>query len=90
MIDLYFLIPAVIAHIFNSISELVIPIGIPIKEVKAEIEMHPVIVEVKIRSYSIKFRFVQTFFDFYSFVHFALFLQVINSFFHLLFNNLVS
>ena len=32
---LYFLIPAVIAQIFNLIAELVIPIGIPIKEGKA-------------------------------------------------------
>ena len=31
-------IPAVIAQIFNPISELVIPIGIPSKEAKAEIE----------------------------------------------------
>ena len=47
IIDLYFLIPAVIAQIFNPIPELVIPIGILIKEAKAEIEMHPVIVEAK-------------------------------------------
>ena len=49
----YFLIPAVISHIFNPIAELVIPIGIPIKEAKAEIEIHPVIVEAKIRKCSI-------------------------------------
>ena len=42
------LIPGVIALIFNPIAELVIPIGIPIKEVKAEIEIHPAIVEAKI------------------------------------------
>ena len=53
IIDLQFLIPADIAQIFNHIAELVIPIGIPIKEVKAEIEIHPVIVEVKIRKCSI-------------------------------------
>ena len=47
-IDLYFLIPAVIAPNFIPIAELVIPIGIPTKEVKAEIEIHPVIVEAKI------------------------------------------
>ena len=45
IIDFYFLIPAVIAQIFNPIAELVILIGIPIKEAKAEIEIHPVIVE---------------------------------------------
>ena len=53
IINLYFLIPAVIAQIFNPIAELVIPIGIPTKEAKAEIEIHPVIVEVKIRKCSI-------------------------------------
>ena len=34
---------------FISIAELVIPVGIPIKEAKAEMETHPVIAEVKIR-----------------------------------------
>ena len=43
IIDLYFLILAVIAQIFNPISELVIPIGIPMKEAKAETETDPVI-----------------------------------------------
>ena len=43
MIDLHFLIPAVIAQIFNPIAELVIPIGIAIKEAKAEVKMHPVL-----------------------------------------------
>ena len=56
IIELCFLISEVIAHIFNPIAELVIPIGIPIKEVKAEIEIHPVILEAKIRKCSIKFR----------------------------------
>ena len=51
--DLCFLIPAVIAQIFNLIAELVIPIGIPTKEAKAEMETHPVIVEAKIRKCSI-------------------------------------
>ena len=41
-IDIYFLIPAVIAQIFNPIAEVTIPIGIPTKEVKEEIETHPV------------------------------------------------
>ena len=43
IIDLYFLIPAVIAQIFDPIAEFVISLGIPIKEEKAEIEIHPVI-----------------------------------------------
>ena len=53
IIDLYFLIPAVIAQIFNSFAELVIPIGIPIKEAKTEIEIHSVIEEATIRKCSI-------------------------------------
>ena len=46
IIDLYFVILAVITQIYNPIAELVIPIGIPAKEVKAEMETHPVIVEI--------------------------------------------
>ena len=53
IIDSYFLIPAAISQIFNPIAELVFPIGIPSKEAKAEIEIHPVIVEAKIRRCSI-------------------------------------
>ena len=49
----YYLITATIAQIFNPIAELVIPIGIPSKELKTEIEIHPVIVEAKIRKCSI-------------------------------------
>ena len=41
------LIPSVIAQIFNPIAKLLIPIGIPGKEAKAEIEIHFVIVEAK-------------------------------------------
>ena len=44
----YILIAAVITQIFNTIAELVIPIGIPAKEEKAEIIIHPVIVEAKL------------------------------------------
>ena len=40
---------AFIAQTFNPIAELLIPIGITIKKAKVEIEMHPVIVEAKIR-----------------------------------------
>ena len=53
IIDVYFLIPAVIAQIFNPIAELVIPMKIPIKEKKAEMKTHPVIVEITIRNWSI-------------------------------------
>ena len=37
----------------NPIAELVTPIGIPIKEAKAEMQTHPVTEEVKIRKYLI-------------------------------------
>ena len=40
VIDLYFLIPAVIVQMFNPIAELVIPTGIPTKEEKADVETH--------------------------------------------------
>ena len=60
IINICFLIPAVIAQIFNPIAELVIPIGIPNKEPKAEIkiEIHLLTAEAKIRKCSISF--VQT------------------------------
>ena len=47
IINFYFLIPAAIAQIFNPIAELVIPIGIPSKEAKAEIEIHSVTTKAK-------------------------------------------
>ena len=39
IIDLYFLLPAVIIQLFNPIAELVIPLEIPIKEAKSEKEI---------------------------------------------------
>ena len=53
IINLYFLVPAVIAQIFNPIAELVIPIRMPTKEAKGEMETYPVIVEAKIIKCSI-------------------------------------
>ena len=53
IIDLYFLIPAAVAQIFNPIAEFAIPIRIPSKEAKAEIDMHAVTEEAKIRKCSI-------------------------------------
>ena len=53
IMDLYFLIPAAVTQIFNPITELVIPIGIPAKKAKAEMEMHPVTVEIKMSRWSI-------------------------------------
>ena len=55
VIDLYFLIPVVVAQIFNPIAELVIPIEMPIKEEKAENQIDSVIVETKTRKCSINF-----------------------------------
>ena len=42
IIDLYFLIPAVIKQIFKPFASIGISIGIPTKEEKAEMETHPV------------------------------------------------
>ena len=50
IISLYLLILATIVQIFNPIAELVIPTGIPSNETKAEIEIHPVPVEAKVRN----------------------------------------
>ena len=48
MIDLHFLIPAVITQIFNPTTKLVIPKGTSNKEAKGEIETKPLKVEAKI------------------------------------------
>ena len=48
IIDWYFLIPVVIEETFDLVAELVISIVIPNKEVKAEIEIGPVVAEAKI------------------------------------------
>ena len=56
-----FLIATVIAQIFNPIAELVIPIGIPTKKAKVQMEIDPVILELKIRKCSIYFRVVPTY-----------------------------
>ena len=47
IIDLCNLITAAIAQIFNPIAELLIPVRIPNKEEKTEIEIHPAIEEAK-------------------------------------------
>ena len=65
IIDLYFLIPAAIAQSFNPIAKLVVPIVIPSKEAKTEIEIHPAIAQAKIRKFSIQFRVVKRFCAFY-------------------------
>ena len=45
IIDLYFLLHALITQFFNRVTELVIPRGIPTIQAKAEMETHPVTVE---------------------------------------------
>ena len=52
IIDLYFLIPAVVKQIFNLTVELIIPIGILTKEAKAEMKTHSVIVEITVSNLS--------------------------------------
>ena len=52
MIDLYFLITAVIAQMFNPVAKLVISLGIPTKEANAEMETHSVIVKITISKLS--------------------------------------
>ena len=55
-VDLYCLIPAVIGQIFIPTAELVIPIGIPTKEVKAETGTHPVTAEANINNNQYNFK----------------------------------
>ena len=53
IIYLYFLIPTVIAQIFNHIADLVILIAILAKVAKAEMQTYPVTLEIKISKCSI-------------------------------------
>ena len=71
IIGLYFLILAAIAQVFNPIAELAISIRIPREEVKAEFEIHSVIVKAKIRKCPISFRVVQTFLCFLLIISFC-------------------
>ena len=84
IIDLYFLIPAIITRMFDSVAKLVIPIGIPIKEAQPEMETHPVIVEITI-SGQYNSNLYKLFYASYSLIHFDLFLLVNNFLFHLFF-----
>ena len=47
------MISSVVTQIYNPIIKLAIPIGVPIKEAKAEVETHPVIVEITISEFSV-------------------------------------
>ena len=49
IINLYSLIPEAVAQTFNPNAELVINIGMPSKEAKADTEILPVIAEAKIK-----------------------------------------
>ena len=53
IIGLCFLNSAVFSQTFKLIAKLLIPIGIPPKEAKAETETYPVITKAKIRKCSI-------------------------------------
>ena len=53
IIDLYFLILAIITQIFNSIAELITPLEMLIKEAKSEMEIHTVTAKTKLRKFSI-------------------------------------
>ena len=43
----------IITDLYYSVAEFVIPLGIPTKEAKAEIETHPVNVEITISKWTI-------------------------------------
>ena len=51
IIDFYFLILAVIAQTFNPTRRFVIPAGTPTNEANAEIEIHPLTVEMETRKF---------------------------------------
>ena len=48
-LTIYFIVVAVIQQIFDTIAELATFIGIPNKEAKAEIKMHPVAKIIKLK-----------------------------------------
>ena len=48
IIEPHFLVPAVITEIFYPIAQFKLPIGIPTKEAKAEMETDPVTIEINI------------------------------------------
>ena len=80
---IYLLIHAVLAKMFNLIAELAILIETKNKERNAEIKIHPVIVEAKIRSVQHNLEFLKSFHAFSSSIHFVLFVYGNNFLFHL-------
>ena len=81
MIDLYFLIPAMVAQIFNPIAEIVIPTGTQTNDANAEIKTQLVIVEDRISKFS-TFKYLHVFLYFCSLNHYVLFYQKENFLFH--------
>ena len=71
----------VITKVFNLIAELIIPIGIPTKEAKVEVETH--LVTVKIKRSKCSLQLYKPFYASVSLIYFYLFLQLSNFFFHL-------
>ena len=65
----FFIVVAVIAQSFNPFAELVILIGIPSEEGKAE--MHPVTAEAKIKKYNLEL--CKPFCAYYTSIYFGLF-----------------
>ena len=55
MVDVYFLIPTVIAQMFIPIEQVKILLGIPSKETNAKIEIHSVNVKNKSSQYNFEF-----------------------------------
>ena len=74
IIDLYFLILAIIAKIINPIVELIMLLEISIKEAKSEMEIHTVAAKSKFRKCSIHLKLYKRFCSHYSTIHFGLFL----------------
>ena len=64
IIDLNFLIIAVVARVFIPTVKLAIPAGITTEEAKGEMEIHPATVEAKISNCLISLKTVQIFLDF--------------------------
>ena len=85
-IDLYFLIRTVITQIFNP-NAFVIPIEIPTKEVKSEMETHQVTIEITIARDQFNSKVYKLFYASYSSIHFDLFLQLNNFLSHLFFQS---
>ena len=53
IIDLYFLLIAIMSQVFNSTTELTVPTEMKIKEAKVEIQTHLLTLEAKISKLSI-------------------------------------